>query len=448
MKIKAFQGEVRVAKKTNDPLEPAVEGMNLIPSSLISTGLHSFCVTAIDQDNSFRIKQNTVVQISKLWEESQELNSQVIREVHLNLLQGNLLARLDKMPPNSKLSVQGPTAIAGASGTCFIVSADPENERTSVTVLDHEVSVESLNEPDKIIKAKKFQHIECAPWSKILISGSGRGILSESVKKEKNLPLNSEHIEIQARGKGKTIEEAKINSLSQLARIITLLPINEANDVFSLLLQDPILLERVFDAIAKAKTLDITKNLDETVQAQTGLDLSSLTQALNHPLFGIKESIIQVSREEYISRFGNSSLEVTQSAAEVEAYRNLGRIIYGTIVQSGMTIEGIADKDPTLRDAVQNVAKEAQIELIQYFSDGSIIANLNLRGNAIPERLSLITGNIYGQNYLSGAQLIEFNRYLEYPECQSTGEAYTPPTEPVFLPSGPEVTEEDVASQL
>jgi hypothetical protein len=65
------------------------------------------------------------------------------------------------------------------------------------------------------------------------------------------------------------------------------------------------------------------------------------------------------------------------------------------------------------------MVKGAQVVETQHFSDGSIIVNLEIRGDLIPGQLGSVTGNIYGENYLSGPQLLEFDKFGDYLELET-----------------------------
>lgn len=412
--IKSFQGSVEIAEKSDTPAKPAQSGMPLSMSNMIITGAHSYCVIQMDENNLFRIKQNARLIVEKIWDESKKKDGTVVSEFRLNLMRGELLAKLDKLPPQSEFNVAGPVAIAGAAGTVYGVSVVPESNATSVTVLDHQVHVQSLDDPEKSVLVEKFQRVESSPWQQTTLQALGRGVLSEKILGKDFVKEAEQNVQIQSFGLGKTEEEAKLQSFLKLSRTVLQLRADEQRTLENVMAKDQALTQKVFSAIAKAKIIGTIKNPDGTFQVKSQIDLMSLENTLGQNLFGITQSVIPITLSEYSSKFGALARITTQRAAQVEGYRNLAEIIYGTIVNSNTTIEDFAVKNDTVRTTIQGFIKGAQIVESQYFSDGSIIVSMEIRGDVIPSQLGPVTGNVYGENYLSGPQIIEFDNFEDY----------------------------------
>jgi hypothetical protein len=294
-KIQSLKGNVELIEKEGAPAKPAQPDMAVFPSNFIKTESHSYCVVELDSDNTIRIKQNAHVKIEKLWEESQAADGSVVKEVRLNLLKGELNAKLKKLPSKSKFNVTGPVAIAGAAGTTYTVSVDPDKQETGVTVLDHEVLVESIHEPNKSIRIQKFQRVDAAPWSNTSLTAMGRGVLSEAIL-GKTFALDAEqNIHIQAIGTGKTTEEAKILALHRLSKTILQLRVNEEKNLEGLMTEDQELTQKVYRTITKAQTLDSPQNADESFQVKAQINVTDLNQALGYSLYGMTQSVRSAS---------------------------------------------------------------------------------------------------------------------------------------------------------
>ena len=132
------------------------------------------------------------------------------------------------------------------------------------------------------------------------------------------------------------------------------------------------------------------------------------------PLFGIGQSVIPITLSEYSAKFSALARVTTQRAAQVEGYRNLAEIIYGTIINATTTIEDFAVKEDSVKTAIQGLVKGAQVVKTHYFSDGSIIVDLEVRGDLVPHELNPMMGDVFGQTYVSGPRLIEFDDFNDY----------------------------------
>lgn len=410
-KIQNLQGDVQVFEKEGASAKKAEADMPIVPSNIIATGPQAFCVVQLDQDNSFRIKQNTRVKVEKIWEESQKLDGSVVSQARLGLMRGELTAKLDKLPKNGKFEVSSPVAIAGASGTVYTVEVAPEGSKTSVTVLDHQVEVISTQEPAKSVRVEKFQRVETAPWSETKISALGRAVLSEAILGKSFVKDAETNIQIQAVGAGSSQEAAKLQAFYKLSKIILNLHVDQEKTLESAMAKDQSLTQKIYGTISSAQILSSAQSPDGNFQVKAQINLQLLTQALGRPLYGMTQSVIPMTSAEYSSKFGALARVTTQRAAQIEGCRNLAEIIYGTVINSNTTVEDFALKNDTIRTSVRGLVKGAKMIETQYFSDGSIIVSLEIRGTAVPENLGSVTGDVFGKNYLSGPQLIEYREF-------------------------------------
>jgi hypothetical protein len=417
--VKSLQGNVQILEKEGAAPKDASQGMELPPSSHVITGAKSYCVVQLNEKNSFRIKQNAEVVIAKIWEEAKKINGTVVSEVQLNLLRGELTAKLDELPKGSEFNVVGPVAIAGAAGTVYTVSVESETQKTSVTVLDHAVHVQSMNEPDKFIEIQKFQSVSASPWANTHIEALGRGVLSEEILGKKFVQAAESDIKIEGWGNGHSAEDAKLKAIHQLSKTVLQLRVDQETTLESQMMQDQGLTRKVYQTLSGAKEVGSIQNPDGTFQVKVQIGLLEVNQALGKSLQGMTQSVIPITLSEYSSKFGALARVTTQRAAQVEGYRNLAEMIYGTVVSSETTVEDFAVKDDTVRTVVQGFVKGAVVRQTQYFSDGSIVLLIEMRGDIIPEQLGPVTGNVFGQNYLSGPQLIEFENFDEMMELEN-----------------------------
>jgi len=142
--------------------------------------LDSYAELALNPENRFRIKEDSEVEIDKVLEDSKDSTGSVIKLVHFNLKSGTMLAKLENLPKGVKLSVGSPTAVAGATGTEFTVVVESRGE-THVAVLESQVRVTSIKNPNQTVLVKSFQKVDVAPWEVAILKDKGTGILSERI---------------------------------------------------------------------------------------------------------------------------------------------------------------------------------------------------------------------------------------------------------------------------
>ncbi|MBI1883875.1 MAG: FecR domain-containing protein [Chlamydiae bacterium] len=410
--IQSLQGEVQILKTQGS--EPAKTGMALSTSDILSTGPHSFCVIKMDEENSLRVKQNSKIKIKKIWEEVQKSDGRVVQEYRVNVTQGELTAQLGKLPKDSEFKVSSPVAVAGAKGTVYTTRVEGESGKTRVSVLDHEVLVESLDSPNKTVTVQKFRWVDTAPWDETTLNATGRALLSEAILGKNFAKQAEQNAQIQAIGTGPSPEEAKFKATYNLSRIALQLHVEPEKTVGAYISQSTEQTQKFYQAIAKAQVTEPTQKEDGSLEAKAQINVKDLAEALKHPLSGITQSIIPVTLSEYSSKFGALARVTTQRAAQVEGYRNLAEIIYGVVIDSNTTVQDLAVKNDTVRTVVQGVVKGAKVVNTQYFSDGSVIVSLEIQGGLIPQQLGTTTGNVFGQNYLSSPRIVQYDEIVDY----------------------------------
>lgn len=413
-KIKTVSGSVEVITDENQKAQKAIIGQSIQAPNIIQTGEKSYCVVEMNADNSFRIKQNARVKIEKIFQESQKIGGTVVKETQLSLMRGELLAKLNKIPEDSEFNVSGPVAIAGAAGTVFTVAVDSETRATSVAVLDHSVIVHGVQDTEKSVRLEQYQQMHASPWDSTTLTTQGRGVLSEQILGKEFVREAETDIRIQSQGEGLHEEEAKLSALNRLSKIIRNLRVDSEHTLDSVMSEKLHIAKALYEVISRAKIIGSIQNPDSSIVVKAQIRLKDVNQAIGMPLFGIGQSVMPITLSEYSSKFGALARVTTQRAAQVEGYRNMAEIIFGTVIDAATTIEDYAVKEDSVKTAIQGLVKGAQVTQTHYFSDGSIIVDMEIRGDILPGELSPVMGPVFGETYVSGPQIIEFRDFNDY----------------------------------
>ena len=80
--------------------------------SEFKTGARSYIEIEFDEDNSFRIKGNTRIKVEKIHDVAEDASGNVIRLVELQVIDGEVNARLHRLPEDVRVKVTSPTAVA------------------------------------------------------------------------------------------------------------------------------------------------------------------------------------------------------------------------------------------------------------------------------------------------------------------------------------------------
>jgi hypothetical protein len=130
---------------------PAAAGTRLAADDSVRTLNNSYADLQLDPPNRFRLKENSVLKVERLVAESRDSDGSVVHLTDLGLLKGEIIARLDKLPADMRLTLKSPVAIAAVRGTGFSVSVGADGKTTDVAVANGSVRVEAAGEPDKQI---------------------------------------------------------------------------------------------------------------------------------------------------------------------------------------------------------------------------------------------------------------------------------------------------------
>lgn len=380
----------------------------------VQTERNAYCEIALDSENTFRVKEETLIQIEKLNEASKKPDGSVVKITRINLFEGELSAKLENLPKDSEFEILSPVAIAGATGTAFSVTYHDHDHHTHISVHDDVVHATSRGELHKSVNVVQMRKVEIVPWEYSIVSTQGRAVLSEAILGRDFIQQAQSQIQIEAQGQGSTKGEAITLAREALTILILNLYVNPDQTLDQVLIEDPLLTQKVFFAISQARVLGTSENPDATFTAKVQIHSSKLADIIGQPLYGLRQNIIPLSMMEYSQKFGAKARVTTERAAKVEGYRNLAEIIYGTVINSQTTVKDYAVQDDTIRTTIEGMVRGARVVNKAYFSDGSIMLGLEIDGSLIPDQLSPTTGDVFGKHYMSSPQIISFESYHEY----------------------------------
>ncbi|MBI1870149.1 MAG: FecR domain-containing protein [Chlamydiae bacterium] len=402
-KIKDLQGQVKI--ETGVVEKQAQAGDTVSIADTLLTGAHCYCIIQLDEKNLFRVKQNARVKIEKLGEEV-EKNGSVVKEVRLNLLQGELWAKLDELPAQTEFNVATPVAVAGVQGTVFSVNFDATIQEMIVAVLDHKVRISSLLEENVLAIIQKFQSMKIAPWKNAHIDGMGQGVLPQETFKKFKDKLNEKDHQIQALGVGETSEEAKIQATEKLLQMISQLSDREGQTLGQIMEENAFLLPKIYNVLASANIVSSTQNREGRFEAKCEINLANLNNSCDHALADFGMSILPLNEAEYNLKFGEetriSILKQAQEKARNQLLKTLQEIIH---------LENLDQKE-AIKTALEKIVQRAQQIEIRHFSDGSIITSLEVRGKTVLEAMKPF-GDIIGNLCISNPQIIKFCNFKD-----------------------------------
>jgi len=393
----------------------------------LKTGKRSYIEVALDEHNSFRIKGTTQVKVEKLLATTEGESGKVIRLVELQVIDGEVNARLNKLPEDVRVRVSSPMAVAGASGTGFTVSFNKAKGLSLVKVIQSTVLVEARDREDKQVEVGAFEQVEATPWKGGQITATGRGLLSEKllgkdfVEKFRQKP---EEVEVTVTGTApapddvrqqqRRRDEAKAAALdaarSKLAEVVFGLAVNEFTTVADLLAEDEALAEKVYRVIAalppKATAFDEADSATVTLT----LDLAALDESLGQAVAGTLATVKEVPKADYLRIFGVRPAITTKRAAVVDAQRRLAEKIYGSVIEGGRVLDDVAKQNAQVRVTIQGVVRGAVVVTERYYTDGSVTVIMSAPGDQIADK----HGDIVGDTFLSSPQPAIIHDFTDY----------------------------------
>jgi hypothetical protein len=391
----------------------------------LKTGTRSYIEVALDENNSFRIKGTTQVKVEKIMAASEDEAGKVIRLVELQVIDGEVNARLNDLPEDVRVNVASPTAVAGASGTGFTVSVDALKKLSKVKVVDGGVLVQALDSADKKVEVDAFQQVDVTPWEGGTIQATGHGVLSEKVlgkafvdkfrQQPEAITVTAaataqapEELRNTPERRAAAEEEATDQARSNMSALVLGLVVNELTTVADLLAADETLATKVYAAIAELKPAETEFGDDDSCTVTLVLDLKAIDETLGKAVAGTIASVEELAREDYLAKFGPQAAITTKRAAEVDAQRRLAEKIYGSVIEGGQVLNDVATAP--VRVTIQGVVRGAVVTETHYFSDGSVTVVMTCQGDAIAEQ----HGDIVGDTFLSSPEPAVISDFMDY----------------------------------
>lgn len=408
--VKTF-GEVHSQKPGQAVWDKVKQNDILGPNYTIRTGWDSYTELELSPENTVRLKEKSQMLIKELDKESLEPDGQVVKLTDFNLIEGDITLKLDKLPKNTIIQVSSPTAVAGARGTAYVVRYNSGEKITRVGVLNNMVNVQSAGEPAKVVMVPTFKKVSVTPWAMATPQVRGTGILSEKILGKPFVDLVNTPV-MQAKGTGDTESKAKYNAYLNLAKKIQSISITMDKRIEDVLEENPSLCQPLYSYITKAEIIS-TQKVNNMVEVTAQLALAPISDIIQRPIPPMPAIVKPIAMKEYSDKFGPQARATTQRAAQLDGYRKLAEIMYGTVISSTTILKDMVIKYDRIITIVEGVVKGAEILDTQYFSDGSITVFMAIRADLVRLEVVKITGDIFGLNYFTSPTVIDIDDYLE-----------------------------------
>ena len=423
--VQEMKGECDFKEAGKTKWNPVETSARYQMDTSLKTGSHSFMQVGFDEFNSFRMKSNTQVVVNAIEEESKVKGGNIVKIIKLDILDGEVGVKLEQLPKDSIMKVSGPTAVAGASGTGFSVLANKLKGVTRVAVYDSTVLVEAFDKPNKAVELAEFQETTAAPWKGSMITGKGVGYLSrrqlgdEFVDKFKQ---PADEVKIEAKGTAKAPENEKDkderrkaseqaaieDARASLAQIVLPMSISQDKTVADVLKEDPEKSKTVYEMISKADIAGLAFADDDTATVTATINLADLSKALDMDIVTVLATVKEITRAEYLQKFGAKALETTETAAKVVAQRNIAERLYGSVITTGNTLRDEAGKNNQITIKVQGIVKDAKIAVRRYFADGSIEVIMEAPGAQVQTDLGR---GLVGDTWLASPETVQVDDF-------------------------------------
>jgi len=393
----------------------------------LRTGRRSYLDLHFDEANSFRIKADTQVRVDKVLETSEDESGRIVRLVELEVVDGEVNARLGRLPDDVRVSVTSPSAVAGASGTDFTVVFHRLQQEMLVKVVDHTVVVGARDRADKQVTVAALQQVEVRPWQDGKLTATGRAVLSEKeLGKEFIAQFRQEPGELKVTSVGTAPAPDDVANADQrrseaqaaaddaarsaLADLVFQLAIDESTTVADVLTKNKALAVKVYELISAAPVLDTTFADDDTCTVVVQADLAALAEVLGRKLAATLRAVREVGEAEYLNTFGAKALDVTRTAAEADGKRRLRNKLGGSIVARGRTLQDEFNRHADVRDTVLGVVENAVVEEAHCFSDGSVALLMSCMLTKVVQNHPELVGTLY----LSSPEPVVLHDFMDY----------------------------------
>lgn len=418
-KIKDKKGDVLYKSQTTSWSNAQTDQILALQDS-VKTSKESYVDVEFDMVNLFRLKAMSEIIVENLPEESQK-NGSSERLYSFNLLSGNIVAKLKKLPEKTRFEIQTPVAIAGARGTAFSVSAS--TKKSDIVVMENKVSIISRENIHKSVVSEAYKKVTIAPWKIAGLTESGTGILSEAIL-GKMIRDSVDKIVIRAKGIGNlhpeiavaeaakqvSLREARIDAENRLADIISEIKVGPEKNMADLMFGNSSLTGKLFEMVSNAYVIETEKLPDGRQSVLIEIRIDTIQQLVKQKINAWK-SIKQISRAQYMQDYPALARITTERAAKLDAYRRLAERIYGTVITSETTVKDLTLKNDVIVNEVKGLVKGATITNTTYFSDGSVKVTAAIDGSLVKAGLEKVSGEDFGENYMSSPKGIKYKEY-------------------------------------
>ena len=418
--IKDKQGNVLVKKGLEPDWKNVEIGNKVEEEDTLKTQKNSTVDVMFDLVNLFRLEEMSELVVKDLPSSAEE-GENVKKLYNFSLINGSMVSKLDKLPEETRFSVESPVSIAGARGTAFTVKTN--KTETVVTTLENEVEVVSRESINKGIVASPYRRVTVSAWSTVGLRSVGTGVLSESIL-GKMAVQSVDKIKIRAEGRGKAYpmitdtneakkiseKEAVAEAENNLANIISEIKIGPKKNFADLMFEKKSEAGKLFEIVSKARIIERTENSDGSVSVILELDVMELQQMVKDKM-NVWKSIYKISMVEYMKDYPALARITTERAAKLDGYRRLAEKIYGTVIASDTFVKDMVLDSDTITNVVQGIVQGAKVIETNYYSDGSVKVLMEIDGVLVANRLSSVSGKDMGENYVSSPELIDYNEY-------------------------------------
>jgi len=438
--------DAELLKSPGSAWSPAASGSKLNADDSLRTSNNSYADLQLDPPNKFRLKENSQLKIEKLFSESKDANGSVVKLTDLGLLRGEILAKLDKLPSDTKLTLKSPAAVAAVRGTAFSVGVGRDTRTTDVGVSRGVVQVQASGEPQKYVSVKEAQHTTVSPWNLAMLRAKGTGLppkemlikrlddpkiplkdaqaLLERLKNPKpsleNIVIGGEakviappEITDAAEAERWALNEARYRAQKGIIEKLEMVRLSGDETVGDVMNRDPKLCESLLTSTGEAKSVKSEYQKEErTAVVRLEFPLSKVKSVVGRDISLCWKEITPISLTEYAAAFGALVRASTERAATVDAYRRLAEKIYGTVVNSTTTLKDFIVQNDQIEIAVKGVVQGAEEVSKTYYSDGSIDIVLQTGGSAVRQAVSPVAGQILGEHYMSSPSAISADDFI------------------------------------
>ncbi|MBN2190093.1 MAG: LPP20 family lipoprotein [Candidatus Aureabacteria bacterium] len=405
-------GTVKSHPASSESWGPLRTGNDISKGSIIKTESLSFADLLFDQDNRFRIMENTEVEVSSISDPQTLESGKTVKLLSLHLYNGTIGAKLDKLPEGTRVNIETPSAVAGALGTGFTVKTTGRTSITTVSVIENRVLISSGDSPDKTVTADAFKQVNVSPWKHTNLSATGTGILSEAILGKQKVENMKSPIVIKSSGTGVDETEAKSMALLALCEKIYSIKLSGEETISDIVYHDRNTACRLLEAVSNAEIKGSASDSKNSFTVFAELKLGIIENIIGRKILSVQMPVYKITLKEYGDKFGALARVTTRRAALVDGYRRLAEKIYGTVIDSKTTLNDYAISNDSIKQRVEGVVKGAAVNEESYFSDGSVTVACSITGLKIVSEVNSVSPDLdFGENYVSSPENISYEAF-------------------------------------